>query len=272
VDSLMRSHFAAFQRGDIDSWSGILRVSVFFTAADPANVFTSRDSVSARMRQDLAKVSESGITLVIQPSSSRIWVSDDGRAAGATYELGYSATYQNQTFPYRLRSSYLLERDTTGWKVLAAQYSRPVRYDTLFMALVQHLVSGSAPVGGETAPSAQAVVQQFRADIRDVSQAEFAPEVTVVTPGSVASGPDQARRELAEWLGPVGNATEQGTGMRGGLTRTGSVGWVATNLTVPVFAGPESATAPIRALFVYRLDAGRWKLAQASLSVGMKEQ
>jgi ketosteroid isomerase-like protein len=273
VDSLMRNHFSAFQRGDIDTWSDIFGDSVFFTAADPANVFTGRDSVRARMQEDLGKVTQSGITLAIQPSSSRIWVTDDGRTAGATYELDYSATYQNQTFPYRLRSSYLLERDTTtGWKVLAAQYSRPVRYDTLFMALVQHQVSGSAAVGGETPPSAAAVVQRFRADMRDISQAEFTPTVIVVTPGSVASGPDQARRALAEWLGPAGNATEQGTGVRGGLTQAGSVGWVATNLNVPVFAGPESATAPIRAFFVYRLEAGRWKLAQASLSVGMRER
>ena len=272
VDSVMRSHFAAFQRGDIDAWSDILRDSVFFTAADPATVFTSRDSVSARMREGLRMVTESGITLAIRPSSSRIWVTEDGRTAGATYELDYTATYQTQSFPYRLRSSYLLERDSTTWKVLATQYSRPVRYDTLFMALVRHQISGAAPIQGETPPSAAAVIQRFRTDIRDISQAEFAPAVTVVTPGSIVSGPDQARRELAEWLGPAGSATEQGTGMRGGLAQTGIVGWVATNLNVPVFAGPESVTAPIRAFFVYRLDAGRWKLAQASLSVGMKER
>jgi hypothetical protein len=224
------------------------------------------------MRQDLGRVAESGITLAIQPTSSRTWVTGDGRTAGATYELDYSATYQGQTFTYPLRSSYLLERDTTAWKVLAVQYSRPIRYDTLFMALVQHRVSGSAPVGGKAPASAGAVVQRFQADIRDIRQAAFAAAATVITPGSLVTGADQARRELAEWLGPAGNATEQGNGMRAGLNVKGTVGWVATNLTVPVFAGPESAPAPVRAFFVYQLEGTRWKLVQASLSVGMKER
>lgn len=272
VDSVMRNHFAAFQRGDIDSWSAILADSVFFTAADPASVFDNRDSVSARMREDLGRVAESGITLAIRPTSSSIWTSQDGRTAGATYELDYSATYQARTFQYRLRSSYLLERETTGWKVLAAQYSRPVSYDTLFMSLVQHRVSNNAPVGGQVSSAVGAVLQQFQADIRDISQAVITPDATVLTPGSRASDPDDAKRALAEWLGPVGSATEQGNGLRGGLNRAGTVGWIATNLYVPVFAGPESAIAPVRAFFVYRLSGNRWELAQASLSVGIKEE
>lgn len=272
VDSVMRNHFEAFQRGDIDSWSGILADSVFFTAADPASVFDNRDSVSARMRQDLGRVAESGITLAIRPASSSIWATEDGRTAGATYELDYSATYQAQTFQYRLRSSYLLARETSGWKVLAAQYSRPVAYDTLFMSLVQHRVSINAPVGDRVSSAVGTVVQQFRTDIHDISHAAIASDATVLTPGSRASGRDDAKRELAEWLGPVGSATEQGNGLRGGLNRAGTVGWIATNLYVPVFAGPESATAPVRAFFVYRLEGNRWELAQASLSVGMKER
>jgi len=271
VDSVMRNHFAAFQRGDVDGWSRILADDVFFTAADPANVFDNRDSVIARMRQDLGQVAQSGITLAIRPVSSRIWLTADGLTSGATYELDYSATYQTQTFNYRLRSSYLLERDTTGWKVLAAQYSRPVAYDSLFMNLVRHLVPGAAPIGGQVSSAVGEVVQRFRADVRDIRMADIAPGAVVVTPGSVASGSD-AKQELANWLGPVGNATEPGNGLRGGLNRAGTVGWAATNLYVPVFAGPESAIAPMRAFFVYRLSGNRWELAQGSLSVGLKER
>jgi ketosteroid isomerase-like protein len=271
VDSVMRNHFDAFQRGDIDTWGSILADDVFFTAADPANVFDNRDSVSARMKQDFQRVAESGIGLAIRPISSRIWLTDDGQTAGATNELDYAITYQAQSFSYRLRSSYLLEHDASGWKVLAAQYSRPIAYDSLFMNLTRRLVPGTAPVGGQVSSAAGEVVQQFRADIRDIRTAHLAPGAVVVTPGSIASGP-AAVRELGDWLGPVGNATEPGNGIRGGLNRSGTVGWAASNLYVPVFAGPESAIAPMRALFVYRLAESRWELAQASLSVGMKER
>ena len=272
VDSVMRQHFAAFGRGDIESWSGILADSVFFTAADPANVFDNRDSVSAVMKRDLDRVAQSGITLAVRPSTSHIWVTGDGLTAGATSELDYSATYQARTFQYRLRSSYLLERDVTGWKVLAAQYSRPISYDSLFMSLVQHRVSNTVPTGGQASPALDTVVRQFRSDIRDISRATIAPQVTVLTPGSLATGREAAKRELAEWLGPVGSATEQGTGLRAGVTRSGAVAWIATNVSVPVFAGPERAVAPMRAFFVYRRAGTRWELAQASLSVGMKER
>ena len=272
VDSVMRSHFAAFERGDVDAWSAILADSVFFTAADPGGVFDNRDSVSARMKRDLERVAQSGIKLAIRPTGTQIWVTADGRAAGAASELDYSATYQDRTFQYRLRSSYLLEHGPGGWTVLAAQYSRPVAYDTLFLALVQHRVASGAAVGDQITSETGPVIQQFRADIADISQAVLAPEAIVVTPGSSGSGPSPAQQELAGWLGPPGRVTEQGTGLRAGLTRSGQVGWVATNLLVPVFAGPESAVAPMRALFIYRLAGRRWKLAQASLSVGMKER
>lgn len=272
VDSVLRSHFEAFQRGDIDAWSAILSPDVFFTAADPAGVFTTRDSISARMRQDLSRVAESGISLAIQPTDSRIWVTDDGQTAGATFALDYSVTYQARTFAYRLRSSYLLERDSAGWKALAVQYSQPVSYDTLFMLLVRHQIPAARPVGGQIPPAMAAIEQQFRSDIRDITAAAIMPSAAVVTPGGLITGSDQTRRELAQWLGPAGSVTAPEHGVRGGLNRRGSVGWLATNLYVPVFAGPENAVAPMRAFVVYRLQGNRWVLAQASLSVGMKDR
>ena len=272
VDSAMRSHFSAFERGDIMTWSGMLADSVFFTAADPTNVFPSRDSVQQKMQQDLGQALKTGVKLTIRPMRDRIWVADDGLTAGATYELDYEVTYREQRFGYRLRTSYLLVRDSSGWKALAAQYSRPVSYDTLFMALVSHQVPGAARVGGQVPSSAGEILPRFRADIRDIGKASIAAAAVIVTPGSVAEGPEKGRRELAQWLGPVGNATEPGDGVRGGLNPSGTVGWVASNLHVPVFAGPESAIAPMRAFFVYRLAGDRWDLVQASLSVGLRER
>lgn len=271
VDSAMTRHFSAFERGDLETWSGLLAEDVFFTAADPAHVFAGRDSVLAAMKKAQTLTAEAGITLAIRPRSNQIWVAEDGRTAGATYDLDYTVTYQDQTFPFRLRSSYVLARDTGGWKAKAAQYSRAVSYDTLFMSLVRGRVAGAAHVGGQVTSAAGEIVRQFRNDIRDVTRANFAPATAVVTPGSIVEGAEAARRELAQWLGPAGNATEPGDGLRAEFNHSGTIGWVATNLHVPVFAGPESAIAPMRALFVYRLADNRWEIIQASLSVGWRE-
>lgn len=271
LDSTMRHHFSAFERGDIATWSSILAEDVFFTAAGPDDVFASRKSARDKMQEDIGRVLESGITLSIQPLSHLTWLAHQGQTAGATYDLDYRVMYQEQRFSYRLRAAYLAERDSTGWKVLAAQYSRPVAYDTLFMALVRGIVPGTAGIGGPV-PAAGDVVQRFRADIRDIGQATIANDAAILTPGALVKGPEQGRRELAQWLGPVGNANEPGDGLRGGLNSTGTVGWVGTNLRVPVFAGPETAIAPMRALFVYRLAGKRWELVQASLSVGFQER
>lgn len=270
LDSTMRHHFSAFERGDIATWSSLLAEDVFFTAAGPADVFAGRNSARVKMEEDIGRVIGSGITLSIQPLSHLSWIADQGRTAGATYDLDYRVSYQEQRFSYRLRAAYLVERDTTGWKVLAAQYSRPVVYDTLFMALLQGIVPGTVGIGELVPAAAGDVVQRFRTDIRDIGQATIANDAAIVTPGALVKGPEQGRRELAQWLGPVGNANEAGDGVRGGLNSSGTVGWVATNLRVPVFAGPESVIAPMRALFVYRLAGTQWELVQASLSVGLK--
>ena len=271
VDTAMTTHFSAFEHGDLDSWGGLLAADVFFTAADPAHVFAGRDSVLAAMKKAVALTTGGGITLSIRPRSKLIWVAEDGRTAGATYDLDYTVSYQDQAFPYRLRSSYLLARDTSGWKAMVAQYSRATFYDTLFMSLVRGRVAGAARVGGQVVSSAGEIVRQFRTDIRDIRMANFASNAAVVTPGSIVEGAEAARSDLAQWLGPAGNATEPGDGVRAQLNPSGTVGWVATNLHVPIFAGPESAIAPMRALFVYRLGENRWEIIQASLSVGWRE-
>ena len=272
VDSVMLDHFGAFERGDIATWSDILADDVFFTAAGPADVFDSRDSTRGRMERDVGRVKESGIQLTIRPLSHSTWTANHGRTAATIYDFDYRISYQEQNFSYRLRSAYLLEQDTGSWKVRAAQYSRPIPYDTLFMALVQHRVPPAFTLPGHAPPaSTNEVIQRFRADIGDISSASLAGDVVVVSPGTILQGATNARRELAQWLGPAGSATQIPHGVRAGLDASGTVGWVATNLNVPIFAGPESAIAPMRALFVYRRIENGWEVVQASLSVGLRE-
>lgn len=270
VDSAMRRHFTAFEQGDLATWSTLLDPAVFFTGADPADVFSHRDSVRAGIQEDFGPAFGAGLTLSIKPVATAIWTAPDGRTASAIYDLDYTARVGNRTIPYRLRAAYFLEQDSAGWTADAVQYSRPISYDTLFMLLMSRGVPGAARVGGEVPSAAGEIVRQFRSDIRDINQVTFSSRTTVATPGSTLQG-EAAKAELARWLGPPGNATEPGDGIRARLGAGSTTGWVATNLHVPVFAGPESAIAPIRALFMYRLGTDRWELVQASLSVGLRD-
>ncbi len=264
VDSTMRAHFAAFEQGHLASWARVLAEDVVFTAADMA-VVLHRDSVLAKMQRDFAPAG-GDLRVAIKPDSGRVWVQADGRTAGATYGLDYAVTYQGKTYPVHLRAAYLLARDSADWRAVAVQYSRPIAYDSLFLALLSRRIPGAARLGGDVPPAAGEIARQFRGDIRDIRTATFAPGAVVASPGGVVGG-RAAAAELAQWLGPPGNATEPGDGLRGGLSSRGTIGWVASNLHVPIFAGPESAIAPIRALFVYRLVENRWEIIQASLSV-----
>ena len=269
VDSTMVHHFRAFELGDIGAWSSVLAEDVHFVQADPANLFASRDSARRKMEQDIGQVRGMGIRLEIRPLNHWTWLA--GRAAGTTYDLQYDASYQEQRYSYRLRASYFLERDSSDWTVRAAHYSRPIMYDTLFMALAGNRIQPVAAMGDRAPSGLDPLLQQFRSDLRDISTATIAANATVVSPGAIVQGGENGRRELAQWLGPAGSASEIGDGIRGGIDRSATVGWVATNLRVPVFAGPESAVAPMRALFVYRRVGNRWEILQVSLSVGLRE-
>ena len=272
VDSAMVDHFRAFERRDDATWSSFLADDAYFTEADPANSFESREAARQKTATGFEQIREMGITIAIRPLEHWTWVAHTGQVAVSIYDLDYDASYQNQSFSYRLRASYFLERDSSGWRARAAQYSRPIAYDTLFMALIRRAVPPPPSVGGSVPPAMEALVQQFRTDIHDIGSAAFAEEVTVVSPGTIVQGAESGRRELVQWMGPVGSATDRGDGLRGGLDRPGTVGWIAANLNVPVFAGPESAQAPMRALFVYRLAGARWEIIHASLSVGQRER
>jgi hypothetical protein len=271
VDSTVVRHFRAFEQGNIAAWSSILADEVFFTAAGPGDVFDRRETARDKMEQDIERVQASGIRLTIQPLSHWTWVAEHGRTAATTYDLDYRILFQDQSVSYRLRSTYLLERDSSAWRVLAAQYSRPILYDTLFMALVRRTVSSPAPLKGQVPPEAEPIVRRFRSDIREIGSAALDRDVTVVSPGAIVHGADNGRRELAMWLGPVGSVSGQGDGVRAGLDASGTVGWVAAILRVPVFAGPESAVAPMRALFMYRRAGDQWEIVQATLSVGLRD-
>lgn len=270
VDSAMRAHFAAFQQGDMAAWSSLMREDVFFTAADPAQVFVNRDTLQAEMTRSFTPAINAGLKVSVTPRESLVWVDSDGKSATASYDLDYNVELQGKSYPYRLRASYVLAKDTMGWQALAAQYSRPIGYDSLFMALGSHRIAGVHAVGGQIALPAGEIAHQFRADIRDISKAAFAPNAVVVSPGAIVQGAEAARQELKQWLGPPGSATEPGDGIRSMLTPSATVGWVGTNLHVPIFAGPESIVTAMRALFVYRLANNRWEIVQANLSVGLK--
>lgn len=268
LKTFLAKRYSAFETGDWDAWTGQMADDVYLTAADPERALSGRDSILAAMRADYAPALEAGLTMHLSPDSQDIWIDDSARVAAVTADLDFEINIQEQHLPLKLRSTTLLGRDSTGWKVLVEHFSRSLTYDSLFMALVGRQVHAPAAVGQSVQEAAGELVNRFRKDLKDFSKAAMAENAVVVTPGEIAHGAAAARTALATWLGLPGNATEANTGMRTALAPGATTGWVVTTLYVPIFAGPESSVAPIRALVIYHLAGDHWEIIQAHFSVG----
>jgi hypothetical protein len=268
LERMLTSHYQAFQDGDVPRWSAEMVDSVFLTAADPSPSLVTRQAVQEKMEREFGPARAAGITLSITPQSHEIWVSEDGRSAASTYELDYVSTYQKKSYPVKLRSTIVFAHDSVGWRILAAQYSRPLGMDTLFMAVVNGRIPAVPPIEAAASPGAGELSDQFRRDVADISKATLSANATIVLPGTVAVGQQEARSALVEWLGRPGNA-QIASGIRAALAPSNTTGYVATNLNVPIYAGPESGVAPIRALVVYHLAGDHWEIVQAHFAVGL---
>lgn len=269
VTALLAGRFSAFEQGHWEDWTRHMTDSVFLTAADPGRAIAGRDSILRAMQADYAPAFAAGLTMKLTPAQQRIWMDDSARVAAVTSELDYSLNVQDQHLALKLRSTALLGRDSTGWQVLVEHYSRPVPYDTLFTALVTRRVQAPAPVEQSVDAGAGELVELFIGQLRDLSQAPMADSIVLVTPGEVVQGAALARKTLATWLGPPGNATRpSGSGIRASLAPGATTGWVATTLYVPIFAGPESSVAPVRVLLIYHIAGNHWEIVQAHFSVG----
>lgn len=271
VEGLMTQHYAAFARGDVEGWTGVMADSVFLSAADPSPPAVGRNRVRDKMTAEFGPAFAAGLTLSVEPTAHEIWVSEDGKSAASSYELNYVSTFQNRAYPVQLRSSVLLARDSAGWRILAAHYSRPIGLDTLFLAVVNQRIPPAGFIAADTSSAgAGELAKRFAQDLRDISLAPLAENVVVILPGGgMIKGAPAARAALVEWLGRPGNAGEAGTGLRAALAPSGATGWVATNLKVPIYAGPESGVAPIRALVIYHRARNQWEIVQAHFSVGL---
>jgi ketosteroid isomerase-like protein len=268
LKAFFTERYSAFEKGNWDAWAGQMADSAFLTAADPGRALSGRDSILAVMRADYAPAFGAGLTMHVASDSQDIWIDDSARVAAVTTDLDYQITIQEQHVPLRLRVTTLLGRDSAGWKVLVEHYSRAISYDSLFMALLGRQVRAPAAVGQSVSPAAGELISQFRRDLKDFSKAPFAENAVVVTPGEIARGAAAVRAALATWLGLPGNATEANTGTRVALAAGATTAWLATTLYVPIFAGPESAVAPVRVLLIYHIAGDRWEIVQAHFSVG----
>jgi ketosteroid isomerase-like protein len=268
LKTFFAARYAAFEKGDWNTWVGQMADSAFLTPADPGRALSGRDSILAIMGADYAPAFAAGLTLHIAPDSADVWLDDSARVASVTSDLEYQVNIQGQQVPLKLRATTLLGRDSTGWKVLVEHYSRAVTYDSLFMALAGRQVPAPAAVGQSVEESAGELINQFRRDLKDFSKAAFAEDAVVVTPGEIVHGAQAVRTALTTWLGLPGNATEANTGMRARLAPEATTGWLATTLYVPIFAGPESSVAPVRTLLIYHVAGDHWEIVQAHFSVG----
>jgi len=119
VEDIVREHLSAFARGDFDAWGDSFAPNVFFTAADPEEVFWSRDAAVEEMHKDFDPAFDEGLQIEIEPQSLHTACTSDGRAAWTAAPLHYRIRFQDETSSFVLRQTSLLSKSTYGWSILA---------------------------------------------------------------------------------------------------------------------------------------------------------
>src|SRR5687768_963734 len=95
VEDIVREHLAAFARGDFDRWGDSFAPYVFFTAADPEEVFWDREAAVAEMHKDFDPALDEGLQINVEPLSFHVGLSSDCKAAWSAAPLRYVVNFQD---------------------------------------------------------------------------------------------------------------------------------------------------------------------------------
>ena len=273
VEDIVREHLAAFARGDFDVWGDRFAPHVFFTAADPEEVFLDREKAVAEMHKDFDFAFDEGLQIEIEPESFHIGHTSDGRAAWAAAPLCYHIRFQGETSSFVLRHTSLLSKTALGWRIVATHYSLVLPERALLQARLAGRLPEPTPVGAAVGQGARILVEKFTRDIEDFSQAVFQRDAQVFgpLPGEHAEGEIAIHALFASLASRWGALRLRGDGVRAGILSIDS-GWIAANVDVAVPYDGQEVTLPLRALVIYHKSQDQWTIPHTHLSVGIPDE
>lgn len=265
------SGVARLARGDYDGWTRTMAREVLVFPANPGDALLGPAMVRARLEQSTRAAAQAGVELQINPGTTTVGMDPALVSAWTTTRLDYRLTVAGDTIRFPVRMTTLLARGDSGWRLEAAQFSRPVPPDSLAGAARAKAAGAPAELSGAVSPGADALVQRFRADLSEPGRASVDTAADGIGPGpdDVARGAEAVRALIEEW-----NRRQRGIRVRPDRIRAilapgGTSAWVAATFEGDLIAGESSVTVPYRALFGYRRDGTSWVLTQAHIGAAV---
>jgi hypothetical protein len=171
VEKMVRQHLAAFARGDFESWGAQLAPKVFFTAADPEEVFLDRQDAVAEMHKDFDPAFQAGMKLNIEPQDITTRTSPDGKAAWSGTPLQYTVTLEGETTKFQIRHTDVLEKNGRDWSIVATKWSLALPEGTILPALAEGRLPQPRSLGNLVgAGAARNLAEVFTQSLNDLSK------------------------------------------------------------------------------------------------------
>ena len=273
IEGAVREHLAAFARGDFDAWGESFAPNVFFTAADPEEVFLERETVVAEMHRDFDFAFDEGLQVDLEPQSFRLGISPDQKLAWSAAPLRYTVRFQGEANSFVLRHTAVLLKIDRRWFITATQYSLTLPEARILEVLTGRYLPTPNVIVNKIPPNAQSLVNEFTDNLADLSIAAITRDAYAFGPfpEEYAEGETDVRALFAKWtarwcappLGPDEVMAE---------FVSAESGWVGANVEVNMLYMGEQVTLPLRALFVYQKEQDHWAIDHAHLSVGIPDE
>jgi ketosteroid isomerase-like protein len=273
IEHTVRQHLAAFAHGDFDAWGAQLAPDVFFTAADPEEVFSNRQDAVAEMHKDFDPAFDEDLKLDIRPLSFRTGVSKDGSAAWCATPLEYTVHFRGETTSFLIRHSDVLTKSDRGWTIVATKYSLVLPEAKILQALAGGQLPAPRRVGDAVGPGAEGLIQQFTEQLTDLSKARISPAAHAFgpLPGEDAEGESAVSQLFATWASRWDVLQLRPEGICAQLLSNAELGWVGANLDADMQQTDRQVAIPMRALIVYQKQQEIWSIVHAHVSVGIPD-
>jgi ketosteroid isomerase-like protein len=273
IDHFVREHLGAFARGNFDAWGASFAPDVFFTAADPEEVFSKREDALAEMHKDFDFAFDEGLQIEIEPQSIHIGLSPDGKVAWSTAPLRYTVSFQGETNSFMLRHTDVLSKAGDRWSILATKYSLTLPESRILEALTGGYLPAPGAIGDAKWVGAQSLFREFIHQLADLSKAAIRQDACVFGPfpEEYAEGETEARALFEKWTARWGVLYLRPDGLRAEFVSE-TMGWVGANVEATLSYRDRPVRLPMRALWVYQKEQDSWAIAQAHLSVGIPDE
>ena len=273
VRDTVLEHLGAFARGDFDAWGDAFAPDIFFTAADPEEVFSKRGDAVAEMHKDFDPAFDEGLQIEVRPLSFHTGVSLDGHAAWSAAPLRYGIHFQGERNSFMLRHTSVLAKTAHGWSIRATQYSLALPEEKVLQALTSGKIPAPHPVGNTVGAGAQALAGSFKHQLADFSMSAISLDAQAFGPfpGEHAEGETAVRDLFARWTSRWGVLRLRPDGVRAEFVSE-TMGWVGANVDAILSHADQRVALPLRVLVVYQSEQGHWEIVHAHLSVGIPDE